>query len=126
MWQVNAAILEDVDATHPSPLFTIGDMVRARAGTPDPDFPDQQLDGWIGAILERDETVTPIQYLVWWDEGTVSRMATDCRDRCEMEDYVLDQMWLLEDDLDPAPGEIVWPEKSINVINHHTRLTVST
>jgi len=100
MWQADTAILEDFSATGQRPPLAIGDAVFARAGTPDPDFPDILLDGWIGEIVELDATVTPVRYLVQWDERTLGRMAPDCRDRCEMEDFVLDQMWLLEDDLD--------------------------
>jgi len=70
----------------------------------DPDFPDRRLDGWSGMILETDETVTPVQYLVQWDRKTVRKMSSECRVRCEMEDFVFDQMWLLEGDLDVLPA----------------------
>ncbi len=103
MWQDDAVMLEDVDVADWRPSLAVGDAVCARAGTSDPDFPDRQLDGWSGMIVEIDETVAPAQYLVQWDRNTVSGMSPDCRSRCETEDFVFDQMWLLEDDLNILP-----------------------
>jgi hypothetical protein len=104
MRQVDAAVLEDVGIADPSLLLSLGDSVCVKAGTPDPDFPDRQLDGWTGVIVELDETVIPAQYLVQWDQATISGMPPEDRKRCEIEDFALDRMWLLEEDFEvPLP-----------------------
>jgi hypothetical protein len=100
MWQADTAMLKDVGAADWRPSLAVGDAVRVRAGTSDPDFPDRPLDGWIGKIVERNEKAVPTQCRVQWDESTLDAMSAGDRKRCEREDFVLDQMWLFEDDLD--------------------------
>jgi hypothetical protein len=103
MWQGGTATVEEIGTANQRPPLAVGDIVCARAGTWDPDFPDCRLDGWMGEIVEVDETVAPARYLVQWNQRTLGRMSPDCRDRCEMEDFVLDRMWLFDDDLDVLP-----------------------
>ena len=103
MWQSDTAMLEDVVAEEWRPLPTVGDIVCVRPGTSDPDFPARQLDGWIGKIVDRDETVAPVQCLVQWNDSTIDRMSSDERSLCEWEDFAIDQMWLLEEELDVLP-----------------------
>jgi hypothetical protein len=100
MWQSNTAMLEDIDAADRRPRLAIGDTVGTRVGTFDPDFPDIELNGWIGTIIKRDDTIATARCLVRWDERTVRQMSPDCREWCDMEDAAIDEMWLFEDDLD--------------------------
>jgi len=103
MSNTSATLLSDAPAASRRALFCVGDTVRVRTGISDPDFPGNPLDGWVGRIVERDDTPVPVQYLVQWDEKTLVRMWPDCRESCELEGFAFDRMWLLEDDLAPLP-----------------------
>jgi hypothetical protein len=95
------------------PRYAVGDAVRVRAGTIDPDFPDIPLDGWAGVIAECDET-SPSLYLVRWTAETLSRLTPAYRVRCDRDDMDADETWLLGKDLEPDPGgplAIIAPQK---------------
>jgi len=81
----------------------VGDLVRVKAGTPDPDFPDLALDGCTGEVIEIDGLGTRFNYLVQWNDDTTRRLGLLCRDRCENADVALDRMWLFEEDFEPPP-----------------------
>ncbi len=104
MSQVNAALLEESGKATFLPRPAVGDPVRAKAGTPDPDFPYSTLDGWAGVVVEADYAAEPPRFLVQWDESTMGKMSPHCRADCRSADFVLEQMWLVQDDLDPLPA----------------------
>jgi hypothetical protein len=83
-----------------APAFAVGDVVAARPGTCDPDFPGISLNGWTGHVVRVDRARSQTHYLVQWDQDTLEDLAWPCRDWCEREDRAFDQMWLLDDDLE--------------------------
>ncbi|HBO46445.1 MAG TPA: hypothetical protein DD670_21460 [Planctomycetaceae bacterium] len=96
--------LSDAETVNRRRLFSVGDVVRVKTGVSDPDFPNNDLDGWVGKIVERIETPATVQYLVQWSERTLSRFSSEFRESCEIDDFAIDLMWLLEEDLDAAHG----------------------
>src|SRR5579884_2107242 len=78
--------------------FSVGDRVRAKPGTTDPDFPDIPLGGWAGAITEVDQRSSPPTYLIEWDRRTLDGMHPVYRKRCERDGLGVESMWLGEDD----------------------------
>lgn len=91
------------DAATDRPLFRSGDSVTVSCGIADPDFPEMPLDGWTGTVIQVERLTAPTRYLVQRTQSALERAPSDCRDRCESEDLVFDQMWLLEGDLEVAP-----------------------
>ena len=89
----------------PAPArFAVGDRVRVKPGTTDPDFADIPLGGWAGTITEVNPREKPPTYLVEWDAYTLANMHPVYRKRCERDDLVVESMCLGEDDLVPHDG----------------------
>jgi hypothetical protein len=64
--------------TQPSELapakFSVGMIVRVKAGTMDPDFADIPLGGWTGTIQDVDQQARSRVYLIEWNQDTLDRM----------------------------------------------------
>ena len=99
MFNTSTASLVEMDAAVWRPSFEVGDVVRVKAGVEDPDFPGLRLDDWVGEIIDVGRRPDLPHFLVQWSDETVRRLAPFYRDRCETEDVVLDEMWLIADDL---------------------------
>ena len=85
------------------PMFAVGTQVRVRSGIADPDYPEMVLSGWAGSVLQVGEGA-PTRYLVRWSPQTLESIRPAYQKRCQQDDFVFDQMWLLEDDLQPKRG----------------------
>jgi hypothetical protein len=86
------------------PLF-IGQLVRVRPGTRDPDFPTLSLAGWTGTIRERDGA-TPPMCLVEWDKATLARIPADILEQSERTDLEIQSIWLNSTALETVGGAV--------------------
>jgi hypothetical protein len=85
--------------------FSVGDPVRVRPGTRDPDFPNLSLDGWTGDVLESTLEDDEVLYHIQWDQHTLAAMSATARDEARQRGLALDSMWLGEEDVEaPAAG----------------------
>jgi len=88
-----------------SAQFGVGNLVRVKPGTTDPDFPDIPLGGWAGTITEMDQRSNPPTYLIEWNKHTLDHMHPVYRKRYyERDGLELESMWLGEDDIEPDTG----------------------
>ena len=87
----------------PLSQFSIGDLVRVKAGAVDPDFPDIPLGGWKGTVKEISEE--PPLYLIRWDQRTLDQIHPVYRHRCERDGLACEEMYLPESELEPDTGE---------------------
>jgi hypothetical protein len=86
------------------PRFKVGDKVRVKRGTRDPNFEDMPLGGWTGAITKVEPSKDEVTYEITWDRRTLDGMHPVYRKRCERDGLYLELMWLEEDDLEPDEG----------------------
>src|SRR5262245_42970932 len=93
------------EALPPPPRFSVGNWVRVKRGTPDPEHPDIPLGGWKGTIQEVDDTVAPPGYLIAWDGNTLQHQHPVFLQRCRRDDLEADCMWLEEDVLEPTSAD---------------------
>src|SRR5262245_57506327 len=103
-------MVDDVSAAHPpeegmTARFAIGNRVRVREGTRDPDFPEMPLGGWSGKVQQVGHETSPPAYLVEWDRYTRRQMHPAYRRRCEEAELDLERMWVGEEDLELEQGE---------------------
>jgi hypothetical protein len=84
------------------PRFSAGSRVRVKSGVTDPDLPDLHLGDWTGTVAQV-ETGSLTAYLIRWSRNTLRTVPPALREYCEKEDAALDEMWLLEEDLEPGP-----------------------
>ena len=96
--------------------FGVGNHVRVKPGTTDPDFPDIPLGGWAGAISEVNQRSNPPTYLIEWDQHTLDHMHPVYRNRCERDDLDVESMWLGEADLEPDSGEPAVIEQPTSIV----------
>ena len=101
--------------------FAVGDRVRAKTGTTDPDFADIPLGGWCGTIGEVDQRSDPPTYRIEWDERTLDHMHPVYRKRCERDDLEVETMWLGEADIEPDSGEPAVMAQPTNIITRPLR-----
>lgn len=92
--------------THNSKLkmFKLGSSVKVKKGVKDPDFPENNLSGWQGRIIEKDEDENGDNlYCVAWDSITLSQMEDVYLVECVEEglDFT-SSMFLKEDELEPT------------------------
>ena len=87
--------------------FTRGQPVRVKAGVHDPDFPELDLSGWTGTILDVEADSLHVNCEVAWTADTLRRIDSDFRDRCDEEGLAFDSIWLYESDLEPDLGRPV-------------------
>ena len=93
------------------PRFRLGDMVRVRQGTADPDYPDIPMGGWVGTIKEVEAGAGPAHYCVAWSRDTLASIHPVFRRRCGRDGLDYEQTYLAEDDLEPYGGEAVSVEQ---------------
>jgi hypothetical protein len=84
--------------------FAVADSVRVKSGVMDPDYPDIPLGGWRGTILQVWE-LTPPLYLIEWNGETLERIHPIYRKRCEQDGFVLEEIWLSEEELEADFGD---------------------
>ncbi|MBX3439771.1 MAG: hypothetical protein KF861_19935 [Planctomycetaceae bacterium] len=60
-----------------------GATVRVLDGVTLPEFPQQSIAGWTGAIAEQKGRGADIQYIIEWDDATVDAMPESYRAHCE-------------------------------------------
>lgn len=97
------------------PTFSVGDAVRAKPGVTDPDFSDIPFGGWAGTIMEIEDD-SPRAYLIMLNERTLKSIHPIYGKRCERDGLQGDQVWLLEDDLEPDVGEPVEIAQPTNIV----------
>ena len=100
--------------TKNSPKFSVGDAVRVKLGVTDPDFPDIPFGGWAGTIAEVEEDNPP--YLIQLNERTLQSIHPIYYKRCERDGLEADQVWMLEEDLEPDVGDPVEIEQPTNIV----------
>ncbi len=93
------------------PAFAVGALVRVKAGTRDPDFPDMPLGGWAGTITQVGPAKVGNTYLVEWNSYTLLHMHPVFRARCEREGLEIESSWLEEAELEPDGGGVVQMEQ---------------
>jgi hypothetical protein len=103
------------NATFPA-KFGMGNPVRVKAGTTDPDFTDIPLGGWAGTISEVDQRSNPPTYLIEWNQYTLDHMHPVFRNRCERDDLTFESMWLAENDLELDTGGPVVIEQPTQIV----------
>lgn len=60
-----------------------GQAIRIKPGVTAPEFPEVSCAGWTGIIMELIGKKTDPQYVVEWDQSTISRMPQSYKDQCE-------------------------------------------
>ncbi len=101
--------------TKSPPKFSDGDAVRVKFGVTDPDFPDIPFGGWAGTISEVQDD-DPRSYLIALNERTLKSIHPIYHKRCERDGLEADQVWMLEEDLEPDRGEPVQIEQPTNIV----------
>lgn len=101
--------------TKSPPKFKVGDAVRIKPGATDPDFPDIPLGGWAGTISEVEDD-DPRTCLIALNERTLKSIHPIYHKRCERDGLEVDQVWMLEEDLEPDRGEPVKIEQPTSVV----------
>jgi hypothetical protein len=105
------------------PRFALGDRVRVKPGTTDPDYPDIPLGGWTGTIQEVGQDAGRTTYLIEWNRYTLEHMHPVYRHRCERDELDMEALWLEEDELEPGTGEPAVMEQPRNLIVRPLRQT---
>jgi len=132
LWPWSTRVAEGNDILH-GPRFSLGDMVRVRHGTCDPDYPDIPMGGWIGQINEVEAGNGPAHYCVAWSRDTLAGIHPVFRKRCERDGLDYEQTYLAEDDLEPdgeeavsveQPGAIDTPALSLDNQDDRIRMTL--
>ena len=83
--------------------FAVADAVRVKSGVTDPDYPDFPLGGWKGTIVRVWDLAPPL-YLIQWDGQTLESIHPTYRERCQCDGFVLEEIWLSEDELEADRG----------------------
>jgi hypothetical protein len=60
-----------------------GTAVRVNDGVSLPEFPEISISGWTGEVIETKGRGAAMQYIIQWDEQTISAIPQDYRDHCE-------------------------------------------
>ncbi len=97
------------------PRFNVDDKVRVRSGVSDPDYDDLTIGGWAGTIVEA-QNGTALTLLVRWSKQTLKGQSSVYRKRCERDGFDSNEMWLVEDDLEPDIGGPIRIERPNNVV----------
>ncbi len=97
------------------PRFNVDDKVRVRSGVSDPDYDDLTMGGWAGKIAEV-QNGSALTFLVRWSKQTLKGQSSVYRKRCERDGFDSNEMWLVEDDLEPDIGGPIRIERPNNVV----------
>ena len=92
--------------------FSVGDQVRVRHGTVDPDYPDLPLGGWAGTIVKIDEDGLCHILL---NSATLDQIHPVYRKRCERDDLHIEILDMYQEDLDPDLGESLPVEQPTDI-----------
>ena len=92
--------------------FAVGDQVRVRHGTVDPNYPDLPLGGWVGTILKIDDNGLCHIKL---NQATLDQIHPVYRKRCERDDLHIEILDMHQEDLDPDLGEGLPVEQPTNI-----------
>jgi len=94
--------------------FTIGQEIRVKPGVKDPDYPDMPLGGWTGTVDQLDPEGHGT-CRIRWDRRTLDSIDPVYKKRCERDGLDYDVMWLSEDCLEPATGDLPPIEQPTNI-----------
>ena len=108
-----ASLRERYEHRIPELLF-VGEEVRARPGTTDPDYPDLPVGGWSGKIIEISEE--PMHFLVKLNQETLKYVHPVYRKRCERDGYDETAIWLPEESLELTLDERVPMEQPTSIV----------
>lgn len=92
--------------------FSVGDQVRVRHGTVDPDYPDLPLGGWAGTIVKIDEDGLCHILL---SSATLEQIHPVYRKRCKRDGFYIEILDMDQEDLDPDLGENLPVEQPTNI-----------
>ena len=92
--------------------FVVGDQVRVRHGTADPNYPDLPLGGWAGTIVKIDEDGLCHIKL---NQATLDQIHPVYRKRCKRDDLHIEILDMHQEDLDPDLGEGLPVEQPTNI-----------
>lgn len=105
------------------PQFGVGDAVRVKAGTQDPDFPDIPMGGWSGIIEEVDARSATVTYLVEWNQRTLENQHPVYLKRCERDGLESGRCWLQEDDIERDEGKPLSIEQPTSIKSRPLQMT---
>lgn len=86
------------------PLYAVGQKLRVKRGTPDPDFSDIPLGGWVGIVKELDVDDAENIYELELTPETLAAVPDVYESRCERAGIAHDTIRLAESALEPDPG----------------------
>lgn len=90
--------------TRQSQVFAVGDSVKVKAGTLEPDTEAFSIEGWQGRVVEiREDPEEPTIVDIEWDSITLRNMPQEFIEECEEEGLDWSRMGLYPDDLEAAP-----------------------
>ena len=92
--------------------FAVGDQVRVRHGTVDPDYSDLPLGGWAGTIVKVDDDGLCHIKL---NQATLDHIHPVYRKRCKRDDFHIEILDMDQEDLDPDLGEGLAMEEPTNI-----------
>lgn len=92
--------MADSDATVP---FDVGDSVRVKEGIKDSDYPDSEIGGWQGRVVEITDEDPPM-LLVEWDSITLEETPVEILEEAEREGLDWERYYL-----DPRDAEAAEP-----------------
>ena len=93
-------------------MFAVGDHVRVRHGTVDPDYPDLPLGGWCGTITELgEETYCSIKL----NQHTLDQIHPVYKQRSERDGLNVEELEMKQEDLEPDFGEDLPLEQPTNI-----------
>lgn len=77
------------------PVLKVDDAVRVKDGIMDPDYEEQCIGGWTGAISDIDRSTNPPLVLITWDEKTLTELiGAEVLARADRHGLRGDCMWL--------------------------------
>lgn len=98
------------------PKYAVGDQVRVKYGTPDPDFPEFPLGGWTGIVTEVDHDTRTYFYMLKWNQFTLDNMHPVFRKRCARDGMDAELNRLSEENLELATGDNLPLEQPAQIV----------
>lgn len=89
--------------------FRIGDSVRVKGGTRDPDL-GADIGGWQGRLLSIDRSGNKISLTIQWDSVTLKSMSAAMIEQCEEQGLDWAEMILSTDEVEPARPRDTQPD----------------
>ncbi|WP_166821398.1 hypothetical protein [Thalassoroseus pseudoceratinae] len=83
--------------------FALGTPVRVRPGITAPEFPDVECAGWTGVVRDTIGKKSDPQYVVEWDDATISAMPDGYEQQCEEKNLLFSMSCFTEAQLEPIP-----------------------